>query len=103
VERLLLIQRGDVVVRTCSWVIKAHPCSREGRGDGGPLKSRRVGMTKTLTVNWEVGQWRHSHSFGEVGEGGGGCKDHSCSFGEQIGWWWVKKFPPIGLEGRGAL
>jgi len=33
------------------------------------LKSRRVGMTKTLTVNWEGGQWRHSHSFGEAGGG----------------------------------
>jgi hypothetical protein len=27
-----------------------------------------------------------------------GCKDPWCSFGERIGWWWVTKSPPIGLE-----
>ena len=30
-------------------------------------------------------------------------KGPSCSLGEQIGWRWATKFPPVGLEGRDGL
>jgi hypothetical protein len=97
--RLLLIQRDDVVVHTCIWVTKAHPYSREGRGSNGGCKAPRIHL-ESRRVEWRVG---NGDTPTHLGREGVGCEDCSCSFGEQIGWWWVKKSPPIGLEGRGAL
>jgi len=72
----------------------------------GPLHSFREqkgGYDKDPSQQLGNGGWAMETLPLIWGGEGVGCEDRLCSFGEWIGWWWAKKSPPIGLEGRGAL
>jgi len=90
---------------TCSWVTKAHPCSREGRGGWWRLwgSSHSFGEQKgeyDKDPSQSIGEWRVSNGDTptHLGRGGGGL------WGPLMLIWRADRVvAPIGLEGRAAL